>query len=178
MAARTALNTILRDAAKRPLPTGERNCFIPGMMMPLGLEHFWRRAGFLAHQRHANKVAVTPDQAAATDMAEIVKGNVEVERDHVEAVQPDAGAPIGDVADAAAMDAALSGDRAFLSPSPLRRLLPRHLTPAPRRQDHTTSPSASAPFVIGTSASTASRPASVTIASRPSCGTGQQRINR
>ena len=48
---------------------------------------------------------------------------------------------------------------------------PRNLTPASRRQDHTTSPSASAPFVKSASASTASRPASVTIASRPSGGT-------
>ena len=43
-----------------------------------------------------------------------------------------------------------------------------NLTPASRRQDHTSSPSVSAPFVIGASTSTASRPASVTIASRPS----------
>jgi hypothetical protein len=43
-----------------------------------------------------------------------------------------------------------------------------NLTPASGRQDHTTSPSASAPFVIGASASTASRLASVTIANRPS----------
>jgi hypothetical protein len=42
------------------------------------------------------------------------------------------------------------------------------LTPASGRQDHTTSPSASVPFVIGASASTASRLASVTIANRPS----------
>jgi hypothetical protein len=60
-----------------------------------------------------------------------------------------------------------------------------NLTPASRRQDHTTSPSASAPFVCahrdrsrgnppcdlilraGAAASTASRPASVTIAIRP-----------
>src|ERR1700754_2591739 len=42
---------------------------------------------------------------------------------------------------------ALSGDRAFLSPSSLRSLLLKNLTPASRRQDHTTSPSASAPFV-------------------------------
>jgi hypothetical protein len=44
------------------------------------------------------------------------------------------------------------------------------LTPASGRQDHTTSPSASAPFVIGASTSTASCPASVTIANRPSVG--------
>ena len=48
-----------------------------------------------------------------------------------------------------------------------------NLTPASGRQDHTTSPSASAPFVIGASTSTASRPASVTIANRPSSGTGR-----
>ena len=41
------------------------------------------------------------------------------------------------------------------------------LTPASGRQDHTTSPSALAPFVKGAAASTASRPASVTIASAP-----------
>src|SRR5258707_6324753 len=65
---------------------------------------------------------------------------------------------------------ALPGDRAFLPPSPLRSLLLKNLTPASGRQDHTTLPSASAPFVIGASASTASRPASVTIANRPSVG--------
>jgi hypothetical protein len=53
---------------------------------------------------------------------------------------------------------------------PQEASLPGNLTPASGRQDHTTSPSASAPFVIGASASTASRPASVTIASRPSVG--------
>src|SRR6202166_13530 len=36
----------------------------------------------------------------------------------------------------------LPGDRALLSPSPLRSLLLTSLTPASRRQDHTTSPSA------------------------------------
>src|SRR6202795_4135340 len=37
----------------------------------------------------------------------------------------------------------LPGDRAFLSPSPLRSLLLKNLTPASRRQDHTILPSAS-----------------------------------
>jgi hypothetical protein len=37
---------------------------------------------------------------------------------------------------------ALPGDRALLSPSSLRSLLPTNLTPASGRQDHTTSPSA------------------------------------
>jgi hypothetical protein len=46
--------------------------------------------------------------------------------------------------------------------------IPRNLTPASRRQDHTISPSASVPFVNGTSASTASHRTFVTIASRPS----------
>jgi len=62
------------------------------------------------------------------------------------------------------------GDRAFLPPSPPRSLLPGSLMPASGHQDHTTSPSASTPFVIGASASTASRPAFVTIASRPPVG--------
>src|SRR3982074_836171 len=60
---------------------------------------------------------------------------------------------------------ALPGDRAFLPPSPA--LLSTDLTPASGRQDHTSSPSAYTPFVIGASASTASRPAAVTIATRP-----------
>jgi hypothetical protein len=72
---------------------------------------------------------------------------------------------------------ALPGDRAFLSPSLResgvsdpkgRHRLPRNLTPASRRQDHTTSPSAFAPFVKGASTSTASRLTLVTIAKRPS----------
>src|SRR6266478_2106350 len=68
---------------------------------------------------------------------------------------------------------ALPGDRAFLPPSPLRSLLLKNLTPASGRQDHTTSPSARhAPSSEAPSASTASRPAFVTIASRPSTGTG------
>src|SRR5712691_4630008 len=40
---------------------------------------------------------------------------------------------------------ALSGDRAFLPPSPAG--LTANLTPASGRQDHTSSPSASGPFV-------------------------------
>src|SRR6201996_6927695 len=49
---------------------------------------------------------------------------------------------------------ALLGDRALLSPSPARRIRPlgltspsANLTPASRRQDHTTSPSATTPLV-------------------------------
>ena len=43
---------------------------------------------------------------------------------------------------------ALPGDRAFLPPSPARNI-PRDLTPASGRQDHTTSPSATSAFVFG-----------------------------
>ncbi|WP_291688243.1 hypothetical protein, partial [Bradyrhizobium sp.] len=49
-------------------------------------------------------------------------------------------------------------------------VLAADLTPASRRQDHTTSPSALALFVKSAAASTASSPASVTIAIRPSSG--------
>jgi hypothetical protein len=66
----------------------------------------------------------------------------------------------------------------FLSPSSLRSLLPKNLTPASGRQNHTTSPSASALFVKSASTSTASRPTSVTIAKRPSFGTGWRGISR
>jgi hypothetical protein len=88
---------------------------------------------------------------------------------------------------------ALPGDRAFLSPSPRGYwhlkpgrvdAPPRDLTPASRRQDHTIWPSTAAPFVCapgdrsrktalqslmraGTAASTASRPASMTMANAP-----------
>ena len=68
---------------------------------------------------------------------------------------------------------ALPGDRAFLSPSPLRSLLPKNLTPASRRQDHTTSPSAtSALSSLAPRASTASRPNVRDDGQRPSPGTG------
>src|ERR1019366_7648415 len=52
----------------------------------------------------------------------------------------------------------------------LRKLPLANLTPASGRQDHTTSPSASARSSAAPSASTASRPAAVTIACRPSVG--------
>jgi hypothetical protein len=52
----------------------------------------------------------------------------------------------------------------------LDRCATANLTPAPRRQDHTTSPSASCAFVFAHSASTASHRTFVTIASRPSLG--------
>src|SRR6202051_4629566 len=59
--------------------------------------------------------------------------------------------------------------RAFWPPSPA--LLLADLTPASGCQDHTTSHvRGKSPFVIGASASTASRPAAVTIATRPSVG--------
>ena len=71
---------------------------------------------------------------------------------------------------------ALPGDRACLPPSPTDHSV--NLTPASGRQDHTTSPSALALFVNSASASTASRPASVTIAKRPSKGGGTRGIKR
>ena len=46
----------------------------------------------------------------------------------------------------------------FASVAPRRLLSPGALTPAPRRQDHTSLPYTSVPFVKGTSASTAPRP--------------------
>ena len=59
--------------------------------------------------------------------------------------------------------------RAFWPPSPAR--LHANLTPASGCQDHTTSPSAITRHSLSSaSASTASRPASVTIATRPSVG--------
>src|SRR5712664_3750921 len=50
---------------------------------------------------------------------------------------------------------------------PEKQLPPGALTPAPRRQDHTSLPYASAPFVDSTSASIATRPSFVTTADAP-----------
>src|SRR5258705_13748098 len=63
---------------------------------------------------------------------------------------------------------ALPGDQACLTPSPARLLA--DLTPALGRQNDTTWPYAAARFVSRAAASTASRPAFVTIAIRPSEG--------
>ena len=71
---------------------------------------------------------------------------------------------------------ALPGGPGLLSPSPVRSLLLTNLTPASGRQNHTILPYASVPFVKGTSASTASHPASVTIAKRPSYRDGTKSI--
>jgi hypothetical protein len=67
---------------------------------------------------------------------------------------------------------ALPGDRACLPPSSTD--CSADLTPASGRQDHTTSPSASASPVKRASASTASRPASVTSRAAPLSGTGRR----
>src|SRR5258707_1223681 len=64
---------------------------------------------------------------------------------------------------------ALPGDQACLTPSPA--LLIADLTPASGRQNDTTSPYAAVRSSSALTASTASRPAFVTIASRPSIGT-------
>jgi hypothetical protein len=70
---------------------------------------------------------------------------------------------------------ALPGDRAFLSPSSLRSLLLKNLTPASRRQDHTTSPSAtSARSSSAPRASTASDPNVRDDGQRPSFGIGRR----
>ncbi len=65
---------------------------------------------------------------------------------------------------------ALSGDRAFLSPSPVRcASIVTDLTPASRRQDHTTSPSTASPLVSWRHrVHRIPRPTFVTIAIRPS----------
>jgi hypothetical protein len=66
----------------------------------------------------------------------------------------------------------------FLTIIRVMRSIIANLTPAPGRQDHTTSPSALALFVNSAAASTASRPTFVTIAKRPSFGTGWRGISR
>jgi hypothetical protein len=68
---------------------------------------------------------------------------------------------------------ALPGDRACLPPSPPRSLLLKNLTPASGRQDHTTSPSARNVIRLLTLRRPPHPvPTSVTIAIRPSSGTG------
>ena len=66
---------------------------------------------------------------------------------------------------------ALPGDRAFLSPSSALRLA--DLTPASRRQDHTTSPSASVPFVSSTISVHRIPPHVRDDHDTPLCGTGR-----
>src|SRR3954453_11767766 len=60
---------------------------------------------------------------------------------------------------------ALLGDQACLTPSPA--LLIADLTPASGRRNHTTSPYANSAIVKGTAASTASRPALMTLRNAP-----------
>ena len=62
----------------------------------------------------------------------------------------------------------------FASVAPWKLLPPCALTPAPRRRDHTPSPYAQAPFVIGAFTSTASHRTFVTIMIRPSCRVRRQ----
>src|SRR2546421_11620850 len=59
---------------------------------------------------------------------------------------------------------------ALLPPSPMRSLLPKNLTPAPRRPNHTTSPYASRTLACARFASIASHRTFVTIASAPQLG--------
>src|ERR1700758_4787824 len=68
---------------------------------------------------------------------------------------------------------ALPGDRACLPPSSADNSA--NLTPASGCQDHTTSPSALALFVNSALASTASRPALMTLRNAPPKGTGWNR---
>src|SRR5438876_8120020 len=70
---------------------------------------------------------------------------------------------------------ALPGDQACLTPS--SALLIADLTPASGRQNHTTSPYASARFVKGTAASTASRPALMTLRNAPLWGGRCESVN-
>jgi hypothetical protein len=71
---------------------------------------------------------------------------------------------------------ALPGDR--LVDTVIGGITSADLTPAPRRQDHTSSPSALASPVKRAFASTAPRPASVTFAKRPSEWDGMARACR
>ena len=68
----------------------------------------------------------------------------------------------------------LSPVTGFLATVIPEKVLLKNLTPASGCQDHTVLPSASAPFVKSASASTASQPAFVTIAKRPSHRAGRR----
>src|ERR1700754_3707678 len=70
----------------------------------------------------------------------------------------------------------LPGDRAFLSPSPLRSLLPTSLTPASRRQDHTILPSGLTALVFGAARVHRILPRVRDDLEPPLCGTGLPRI--
>src|SRR3954469_25569242 len=65
-----------------------------------------------------------------------------------------------------------NGFTAYNALSPVSHVLLPPSTPTMGRQDHTSLPYASEPFVKGSSTSIAPRPAFVTIASAPLAGTG------
>src|SRR5438552_17593289 len=65
-----------------------------------------------------------------------------------------------------------NGFTAYNALSPVSHALLPPQTPTSGRQDHTSLPYASVPFVKGTSTSIATRPAFVAIASAPLVGTG------
>jgi hypothetical protein len=52
----------------------------------------------------ANKVAVAPDQSAATRRVEIIERNFEIGRHDLDAVQPNSRTSVRDISDAAGLD--------------------------------------------------------------------------
>ena len=64
-----------------------------------------------ALEGNAGEVALTPNQPALPDGAKIVEGQLKIGRQDVDVVQPNSGADVGDVAQAAAEYAALGAKK-------------------------------------------------------------------
>src|ERR1700674_1701155 len=62
----------------------------------------------LTFERHADKIAVAPDQSATAHRAESIERNSEFGRHDVQAVQSKAGAMVGDITNATFVNAVLA----------------------------------------------------------------------
>jgi hypothetical protein len=62
-------------------------------------------------ERHADKVAVAPDQSAKANRAKVIERNAEFRRHDVRAVQSKTGAIVGDIANTTIVDAILTGEK-------------------------------------------------------------------
>jgi len=65
----------------------------------------------LSVEGNAGEIALTPNQPAFPDGAEIVKGQLKIRRQDVDVVEPNSGAYVGDVAQAATEYSALRAEK-------------------------------------------------------------------
>jgi hypothetical protein len=75
------------------------------------LATFRRPSCYSVLKGDAGEVALTPNQPTFSDRAKIVKGQFEIGRQDVDVFQPNSGADVGDVAQAATEYTALGGKK-------------------------------------------------------------------